>query len=422
MDSVKVKFLQLDQTDTLAKFRPEFFIPKNNLGDNTIYYCGNSLGLLSARAEKGVIQELEDWKKYGVEGHLQAENPWVHYHEFLNESMAEIVGALPSEVVMMNGLTSNLHFMMVSFYRPTKIRNKILIEYSAFPSDRYAVESQIRFHGFDPKDCLIILEPELGEDYISKENIAKVFEIHGESIALALIGSVNYYTGQAYPIHFITKIAHRYGAQVGFDLAHGAGNLLLHLHDDGPDFAVWCGYKYLNGGPGCIAGCFVHERHHDRPDLPRFSGWWAHDKKSRFKMSSKFELMKGAEGWQLSNPPILAMASMKQSLSIFQEAGMQNLRKKSIHMNSLLTSLLVEWDHPSISVITPQNIDENGCQLSIRLRQPDKSIFVALTNQGIIADWREPDVIRIAPVPLYNNFEELITFFNKFKQIVENYG
>ncbi|HUN17873.1 MAG TPA: kynureninase [Saprospiraceae bacterium] len=415
-------FQQLDQEDVLHQYRDMFFIPKNKNNNDLIYYCGNSLGLLSKQANAAVKQELDDWATYGVEGHLEAKYPWVKYHEFLCEPMAEIVGAKPKEVVMMNGLTTNLHLMMISFYRPTKTRHKILIEFSAFPSDRYAVESQIKFHGYDPNESLIILKPSSKNGYITIEQIQEILKTEGEEIALVLIGSVNYYTGQAYPISQITKLAKSYGANVGFDLAHGAGNLDLKLHEDGPDFAVWCGYKYLNGGPGCIAGCFVHERHHDDHNLPRLSGWWGHDKVNRFKMGSKFEMMIGAEGWQLSNPPILAMAALRESLLLFQKAGINNLRTKSIRMHNLLANLLREWAHPNINIITPEKDDEKGCQLSIQLKQPDKKIFNSLIENNIIGDWREPDVIRIAPVPLYNCYSELFIFYNSLKRIIENHG
>ncbi len=409
-----------DRTDPLADYRNQFFLPSNDSGIQT-YFCGNSLGLQPRNTPEYVTRELVDWAKLGVEGHLHAKFPWVKYHEFLTQQMADIVGAKPKETVVMNTLSVNLHLMMVSFYRPTGRRNKILIEYSAFPSDRYAVESQIKFHGLKPEECLIILEPEEGTDYVSIEKIKNVFEKHGEEIALVLIGSVNYYTGQAYPIKIITQLAHQCGCRVGFDLAHGAGNLQLNLHDDGPDFAVWCSYKYLNSGPGSLSGCFVHERHSESYEIPRFIGWWAHDKINRFKMSPELKLMPGAEGWQLSNPPILPMACMMASLEIFQSAGMTNLRKKSLELSSSLIQLIESLNHPKIKILTPKIESERGCQVSIQIQNADKSIYHKISQQNIIADWREPDVIRVAPVPLYNTFEEVFRFYEILKQVLINH-
>ncbi|MBK8956631.1 MAG: kynureninase [Saprospiraceae bacterium] len=412
----------LDLQDNLAAFRDRFHIPKTIEGKDCIYLCGNSLGLQSKGIRGIVEQELADWEKFGVHGHHDAKQPWYRYHEFLTEPMAEIIGAKPLETVVMNTLTVNVHLMLVSFYRPNAKRNKILIEYSSFPSDRYAVESQIRFHGYDPKESLIILEPEEGTDYVSQTQISRIFEKHGEQIALALIGSVNYYTGQAYPLKYLTGLAHQYGCKIGFDLAHGAGNLLLNLHDDGPDFAVWCGYKYLNGGPGSLAGCFVHERHAQDQNLPRFAGWWGHDKSKRFLMQPKFEVMPGAEGWQLSNPPILPMACLLESLLIFKEAGMQSIRKKNLTMGTLLIQWIHELNHPNIEILTPENSDERGAQLSIRLKNADKSIFNKISDKGIIADWREPDVIRIAPVALYNSYSDVASFMDIFKSVLYEKG
>jgi kynureninase len=413
--------IKLDAQDALKSFREEFHIPKSKDHSALIYFCGNSLGLQPRTTRQYVEQELSDWANYGVEGHRNATHPWYSYHELLTEHMAEIIGAKPIETVVMNTLTVNLHLMMVSFYKPTNTRHKILIEYSSFPSDRYAVESQLKFHGYDPKDSLIILKPEEGTDYISLENIERVFKEEGNQIALALIGSVNYYTGQAYPISHMTRLAHQYGCRIGFDLAHGAGNLLLNLHEAGPDFAIWCGYKYLNGGPGSLAGCFVHERHAHHKDLPRFNGWWGHNKSSRFKMQAEFDLMPGAEGWQLSNPPILPMACLNASLQVFAKAGMEALRKKSLALSKLVFELLDEMQNPNISIITPRNETERGCQISIKLKNADRSIFEKISARGVIADWREPDVIRIAPVPLYNTFTEVYDFVQILKEVLK-YG
>ncbi len=411
--------IKKDQQDLLKSYREQFFFPYDQHG-HLHYFCGNSLGLQPKQTKDYVMQELQDWSQFGVEGHLEAMRPWVHYHEFLTVPMAKIVGALPREVVVMNTLTVNLHLMMVSFYNPTPKRKKILIEYSAFPSDRYAVESQIKFHGYDPKDSLIILQPKDNNDYVDHETIENVFKQHGEEIALAIIGSVNYYTGQAYPIKKITELAHHYGCKVGFDLAHGAGNLLLNLHDDGPDFAVWCSYKYLNSGPGGLAGCFIHERHADNFDLPRFSGWWAHNKKERFKMSSQFDQMHGAEGWQLSNPPILPMACMLSSLHIFSEAGMPALRNKSLQLSKYLIDLVQFLQHPKIKILTPKNEEERGSQVSIQIQGGDKQIYERIKQCRIIADWREPDVIRVAPVPLYNSFQDVYALYDAIKNSFES--
>ncbi len=416
MEYTRSQAEELDKRDVLAPFRDRFLIPKTPSGKESIYFCGNSLGLQSKSIRTAVNQELDDWAVFGVKGHHAAQHPWYAYHEFLTESMAEVIGAKPSETVVMNTLTVNLHLMMVSFYRPQANRYKILIEHSAFPSDRYAVESQIRFHGMDPEDALIVLSPPEGSDYISFGQVEEVFKKEGSQIALVLIGSVNYYTGQAYPIKSLTRLAHECGATIGFDLAHGAGNLLLNLHDDGPDFAVWCGYKYLNGGPGTLAGCFVHHRHANNKELPRFAGWWGHNKQQRFKMEPHMDLMPGAEGWQLSNPPILPMSCLRESLQIFQEAGMKQLREKSLAMGRLCFQLMDQLNHENIQIISPRNDDERGCQISIKMKSGDRKLFDRISAEGIIADWREPDVIRIAPVPLYNRFTEIYDFVQILKK------
>ncbi|MBK9736131.1 MAG: kynureninase [Saprospiraceae bacterium] len=389
--------------------RDRFYMPKHSLGQDAIYLCGNSLGLMPKSAKEYIGQELEDWKNYGVEGHFNAKNPWMPYHEMLTDQMAEIVGALPAEIVVMNSLTVNLHLMMVSFYRPTKERYKILIDYSPFPSDRYAVSSQINFHGFDPETGLIELKPDDGE-IVSLDNIQDVLTAHGHEIALVLIGGVNYYTGQAYDIKEITKMGHAAGCVVGFDLAHAAGNVKLSLHEDGPDFAAWCSYKYLNSGPGGLSGCFVHERHHKDGDLPRFAGWWGHDKKTRFLMGDQFKPIPSVEGWQLSNPPIFQMAVIKSSLDIFAEAGMDRLRAKSKKLTAYLESLVMAEASDQFRIITPSDPDQRGCQLSIQMCRPDKNLFEYISQKGVISDWREPDVIRVAPVPLYNSFEDVWHF------------
>lgn len=405
---------QMDATDQLKDFRNEFHIPKDQNGNDCIYFCGNSLGLMPKTARSYIQQELDDWQDLGVEGHTRAVHPWVKYHEFLTEPMARVVGAIPDEVVVMNSLTTNLHLMMVSFYRPSASRYKVLIDYSPFPSDRYAVESQVKFHGFNPEDAIIELKPESGTEYVDEASILRLIEQHGDSIALVMIGGVNYYTGQAYNIREITLSGHRKGCVVGFDLAHAAGNIKLALHDDGPDFAVWCSYKYLNSGPGSLSGCFVHERHKTSYHLPRFTGWWGHDKTSRFKMGKDFIPMPGAEGWQISNPPILSMAAMRASLDIFDRAGMHRLRSKSEKLTAFLDELIRHIVSDKITIITPVDPNERGCQLSLQVK--DKNMYHAITEMGIIADWREPDVIRVAPTPLYNNFTEVWNFV----RILEN--
>jgi kynureninase len=397
---------EMDTKDALAGYRAQFHIPKTKEGKDCVYLCGNSLGLQPKATEKALAQELADWKTLGVEGHFHAKNPWMPYHEFLTKPLANLVGAKPSEVVAMNGLTVNLHLMMVSFYRPTQVRHKIVIEAQAFPSDHYAVASQIRFHGFDPATSLIELKP--GED------VEALIAREGKTIALILIGGVHYYSGQLFDMEKITKAGHKAGAIVAFDLAHAAGNVPLALHDWDVDFACWCSYKYLNSGPGSVAGCFVHERHAKNSDLPRFAGWWGHDKKTRFKMGPNFEVMEGAEGWQLSNPPILSLAAVKASLELFDEIGMQKLREKSLRLTGYMEFLLDNLKADAFTILTPRNPEERGCQLSILMKRNGRAVFDALTANGVICDWREPDCIRVAPVPLYNSFADVYRFAECF--------
>lgn len=405
-----------DAADTLASFRDRFHFPLDPNGESVLYFTGNSLGLQPKTVRDYVNQELDDWAKFAVEGHFHARHPWLSYHEFLTESMAEVVGALPIETVVMNSLTVNLHLLMVSFYRPIGKRRKIVIEKGAFPSDQYAVKSQIDWHGRDSDpgfgiaDRLLELAPRTGESTLRTEDIVGAIREHGEEIALILLGGVNYYTGQAFDLEAITKAGHEVGAIVGFDCAHAAGNLELNLHAWNVDFAAWCSYKYLNSGPGGIAGVFVHERHADRSDLPRFAGWWGHDKQTRFLMGDEFHPIRGAEGWQLSNPPILQMAAMRASLDIFHEAGMKNLRAKSIKLTGFLEFLLKQIETDRIEIITPSDPAQRGCQLSIRVRESDRGLFDDLTKAGVVADWREPDVIRVAPAPLYNSFTDVHRF------------
>lgn len=409
-----------DQQDPLHRFREKFHIPKDAAGNDIVYLCGNSLGLQPKNTQKYIQQELDDWAKLGVEGHTEAKNPWMPYHEFLTNSMAKIVGAKPGEVVMMNTLTTNLHLLMVSFYRPTKTKYKILIESDAFPSDKYAVESQLDFHGFDAKEGLILWKPRKGEELCRLEDFEEIMKTQGNEIALILIGTTNYYTGQSFPIKKITELGHKHNCIVGFDLAHGVGNIQPNLHENGPDFAVWCSYKYLNSGPGSLGGLFVHERHAHKPELKRFVGWWGHNKKTRFNMRQEFDVLPGAEGWQLSNPPILSMAAIRASLDIFEEAGMENIIAKQKKLTGYLEFLLHDLQNDRISIITPKNPDERGCQLSLAVKNADRSLHDKLTQAGVISDWREPDVIRVAPAPLYNSFEDVFLMVERLKACLNN--
>lgn len=400
---------ELDASDPLAHFRDRFHIPLDANGDKVLYFTGNSLGLQPKTAREFICQELDDWATHGVEGHFRARNPWMPYHELVTEQMARIVGAKPVETVVMNSLTVNLHLLLVSFYRPAGERRKIVIEKGAFPSDQYAVKSQIHFHGGTDAD-LIELEPRPGESTLRTEDIESTIAANAPEIALVMLGGVNYYTGQLFDLERVTRAAHAAGAVAGFDLAHAAGNVELRLHDWNVDFAAWCTYKYLNAGPGGIAGVFVHERHADSPELPRFAGWWGHDKKTRFLMGDEFVPIRGAEGWQLSNPPIFQLAALRASLGIFDDAGIANLRAKSERLTAFLAFLLAEIKDERIDVITPSDKSARGCQLSIRVRNSDKNLFHALESRGVVADWREPDVIRVAPVPLYNSFTDVFSF------------
>jgi kynureninase len=412
LDADEARALAEDAADTLAPFRDEFLIPKNPDGSEQAYFTGNSLGLMPRATRAAVIAELDDWEKLAVEAHFHGRHPWMPYHAFVREDLAALVGAKPSEVVAMSSLTANLHFMMVSFYRPTRERPAILIEKHAFPSDRYAVESQVRFHGFDPATALIELEGDEPDGTISDAAIERALAEHGARIALVMLPGVQYRTGQAFDLKKITEAAHKNGCIVGFDLAHAAGNLALKLHDSGCDFAVWCSYKYLNSGPGAVAGAFVHERH-ARTDRPRFAGWWGHDQESRFRMGPDFSATPGAEGWQLSNPPILALAPLRVSLAIFRRAGMDALRTKSVALTGYFETLLRERLDRVLEIATPREPERRGCQLSLRVRggrEDGRALFDHLNAIGIVVDWREPDVIRAAPTPLYNRRIDCLRF------------
>lgn len=409
---------QLDAEDELKHFREQFFIPQHD-GEDCIYFTGNSLGLQPKKVKEYIQQELDDWAKLGVEGHFHARNPWMPYHEIFPQQIAKIVGALPHEVVVMNQLTVNLHLLLVTFYRPTKERNKIICEAKAFPSDQYAFESHVKHHGLNPDDTIIEIAPSEGEYILRTEDIIATIQQHANETALVLFGGVNYYTGQLFNIEAITKAAHEAGAYAGFDLAHAAGNVSLQLHDWNVDFACWCSYKYLNSGPGGVAGVYIHEQHAANTMLPRFAGWWGYKKETRFKMDKGFEAIATAEGWQLSNAPVLSMAAHKAALDIFEAAGMEKLTAKSKLLSAylffIIDDLNAKLSHKIIEVITPRNETEKGCQVSMLMLERGKEIFNALMQHGVITDWREPNVIRIAPVPLYNTFEDVF----KFGQIIE---
>lgn len=409
-----------DLNDPLSHYRNQFHIPKDKDGNDWLYFTGNSLGLQPKKTQKYIQQELDDWANFGVEGHFEAKNPWMPYHEFLTDTMAKIVGAKPIEVVIMNTLTTNLHLLMVSFYQPTKTKYKIVIESDAFPSDRYAVQTQLEFHDFDANEGLIEWKPREGEDLLRIADLEAILEEHGNDIAMLLIGGVNYYTGQYLDLKRIAELGHAKNCMVGIDLAHGVGNIKPQLHDSGVDFAAWCTYKYLNSGPGSLGGLFVHEKHANNKDLKRFAGWWSHNKSTRFNMRQPLDVIPGAEGWQLSNPPILSMAAIKASLDMFNEVGMDALRLKSEKLTGYFEFLLNEINNDKITIITPSNPDERGCQLSIQVKNADKQLHQKLTDAHIITDWREPDVIRCAPVPFYNSFEDVYHMVEKLKTILND--
>ena len=405
---------EMDQKDPLKSFRDKFHFP-NFMDTEMVYFTGNSLGLQPKTVGGYIQEELDAWAKYGVEGHFLAEKPWFAYHEFLTEKAAKIVGANPEEVVVTHSLTTNLHLLMVSFFKPEGKRTKIICEAKAFPSDQYALESQVKFHGLNLETDLVEIAPREGEHLIREEDILNKIAELGDELAMVMIGGVNYYTGQLFDMEAITKAGHAVGAKVGFDLAHAAGNINLKLHDWGVDFAAWCGYKYLNSSPGGVSGIFVHERHAYNPELPRFAGWWGYDKETRFQMEPGFNPMRGAEGWQLSNAPVLGMAAHLASLDIFDEAGMDRIGEKRDLMTGFLEFVIEDIskrnsDRCTFEIITPKDKTKRGAQLSILAHGQGKDLFDALTKKGVIADWREPNVIRIAPAPLYNSFEDCYNF------------
>ena len=410
---------KLDVENELHKHRSKFHIPTKEDGSEYIYLCGNSLGLQPKSVESSLAEVMEDWKNLGVEGHFHASKPWVSYHENLTESMARVVGAKPIEVVVMNTLTVNLHLMLVSFYQPIGKRVKVIIEADAFPSDRFAVESQIKQRGLSPAECLVELSAREGEVCLREEDIIDQMTEVGDDLALVLLGNTNYYTGQFFDMKRISDHAHALGSKVGFDCAHGAGNVELKLHDSGCDFAVWCNYKYLNAGPGSIAGAFIHERYVDDKDIPRFEGWWGHNKDTRFQMRDAFDPIRGAEAWQLSCPPILSMVPVWDSLKLFDEIGMNALRKKAISLTAYLEYLVNSIGEDIVNIVTPSDPAQRGSQLSIQVKQAGKEVFEQITADGVIVDWREPDVIRVAPAAMYNSYEDVFRFYSILKDALK---
>ena len=407
-DAAEAWATEEDRRDRLAWAREEFALPRDEHGAPLAYMSGNSLGLMPKVVPELMGAELDDWARLGVEGHFDARTPWYSYHEAVREPLARLVGARPDEVVAMNGLTVNLHLMMVSFYRPAGARRLILIEDSAFPSDRYAVATHLRARGQDPRDCLLIARPREGETTLRTEDLESLLARRGEEIALVLLSGVQYYTGQQFAMERITASAQRAGCLVGLDLAHAIGNVELELHRWGVDFAVWCSYKYLNAGPGAVAGCFVHQRHGENPDLPRFAGWWGNDPATRFRMhlNEEFVPRAGADGWQLSNPPIFAMTPLRASLALFDRAGMPALREKAIRLTGYL-EFLVDQRATGLELLTPRDPAQRGCQLSYRVQGGGTATLEAVRSRGVVADLRQPDVIRLAPVPLYSTFADV---------------
>lgn len=411
----------LDRQDPLASYRERFFFPQHN-GKDMLYFTGNSLGLQPKSTKGSVLQELDDWAKFGVEGHFEAARPWYSYHEMFARGSAMVVGAKESEVVVMNQLTVNLHLLLISFYQPKGRRRKILFESKPFPSDHYAFESQARLHGLDPSDVLVEMQPRAGEVNLRTEDIiAKIHEL-GEELAVVCFGAVNYFTGQFFNIGEITGAAHSVGAKAGFDLAHAAGNVPLHLHDDQADFACWCSYKYLNSGPGGVAGAFVHEKHHTDKSLIRLAGWWGHNKSTRFQMKPGFDPIESAEAWQMSNAPVLSMAAHKAALDIFTEMGMEKLREKSLKLTGYLEFIIRDTARQtgvSMQILTPEDPTQRGCQLSVVVPGATRQLVKDLAAAGTVVDWREPNVIRLAPVPLYNTYRDVFEFGQRISLLLK---
>nr|MBA4139341.1 kynureninase [Segetibacter sp.] len=400
----------LDQQDRLARFKDEFHYPQAN-GKNVIYFCGNSLGLQPKKVEAAVQQELNDWKNLGISGFLKAKNPWMYYEEYFKPALAKIVGAKEDEVTVMNSLTVNLHLLMLSFYRPTKNRFKIIMEAGAFPSDQYAVETQVVSHSFSPDESIIELKPREGEKLLQTEDILSGIQEHSNELALVLLGGINYYTGQLFDMKAITAAAQKADAIAAYDLAHAAGNAPLQLHDWNVDFAVWCNYKYLNGGPGAVGGMYVHERYASDPSIHRFGGWWGNDEKGRFKMEKGFKAKPNASGWNISTAQILNMVSLKASLELFDEAGMENLQAKSVQLTAWLEFLLHQLTNINFEIITPAEPEARGAQLSLYFKKQGREIHDKMIEKGIIVDYREPGVIRVAPAPMYCSYEDVYRFY-----------
>lgn len=414
---------KMDEQDPLKSFRSKFFFPKVD-GKEAVYFCGNSLGLQPKTTQSYIQKELDNWAEMAVDGHFHGEDAWYHIRKKSKPALAEIVGAHEHEVVAMNNLTSNLHFLMVSFYQPTATRFKIITEAGAFPSDMYMLETQVKFHGLDPDEVIVELAPRDGEHTLRTEDILHSIKEQGEELALVMMAGLQYYTGQVFDMKAIAQAAKGVGAFVGFDLAHAAGNAPLALHDWGVDFATWCSYKYMNSGPGNVSGIFVHENHAEKPDLIRFAGWWGHDEGERFKMEKGFKPMFGADGWQLANSNVLALAAHQASLDIFQEAGIKNLRRKSETLTSYLEFLIqkISGDSGVIEIITPKKVNERGCQLSLHVHKGGKAVFDEFYQNGIVGDWRNPNVIRIAPTPLYNSFEDVFRFAQVLEQSLQKFA
>ena len=414
---------EMDEKDKLAHFRTRFHFPKVE-GKEAIYFCGNSLGLQPKSVKDYLGKELSNWADLAVDGHFHGEDAWYHIRKKSKPALAEILGAQEHEVVAMNNLSVNLHLLMVSFYRPTKERYKIIVEAGAFPSDQYMLETQIKFHGLNPENVLLELSPRTGEHTLRTEDILAEIRKHGDSLAMVNMAGIQYYTGQLFDLKAITAAAHEVGAVAGFDLAHSAGNAVLKLHDWEVDFATWCSYKYLNSGPGNVSGIFVHERYAERPDLPRFAGWWGHDEGERFRMEKGFVPMHGADGWQLANSNVLALAAHQASLDIFQEAGMENLRAKSERLTAYLEFLIehISGNSGVLEIITPKNPAERGCQLSLLIHRGGKAVFDEFYKHGVVGDWRNPNVIRLAPTPLYNSYLDVFRFATILEQSLEKFA
>jgi kynureninase len=412
--------LARDADDPPAPLRDEFHIPVRSDGSPCIYFCGNSLGLQPKAAQAMMDQEVDDWARLGVGGHFKDRTPWYSYHELVRDSTARLVGALPHEVVAMNSLTVNLHLMMATFYRPTQAKYKILIDSPTFPSDLYAVQSQATHHGYDPDDAVVVLGPRSGEHTIRIEDVEELLDRRGNEIALMLWNAVNFYTGQYHELNRITRAAHRHGCMIGLDLAHAVGNVELHLHDLQSDFAVWCNYKYVCAGPGAVGGCFVHEKHGYNLNLPRLAGWWGNDPATRFRMQlePRFIPRAGADGWQVGNPPIFSLAPLRAALELFDRAGMHALRAKSERLTAYMEFLLDQIPGQPFEIITPRDPVQRGCQLSLVAKNRPREVLAALESAGVVCDFREPDVIRVAPAPLYNTFHEVWRFANVLASIV----